>query len=376
MRYKLEKVFKYIGLNRKLYLFVFIELILVLPIIYTAINQRYAYSKELESLYENINTNTIYYEVLNKNEGFQDDILDLYKLEEIDESIKDNFILYYGYVGSISLYDGKEIISLPFLTVSDKFLEELVGSQEKYTYAGSEASKVLKEGKIIDDFSLKNSQGQVSGYKELKNSRKRIINSYFSTMNPYLNDTLILPLMEVEEMYFNKDILYYPILKAGFKTRDSYKYVDGLNEELNRIFPGKDFKNKNIIGQFLKGSDDLTKSLRALEMAAIFSLFVIFLGLNGIILIFLNRRKVAYNISAIYGASKLDLIGEIGLELFIIILFSSISSLIVSIVINSRIDVIYFTGGSNWVLILASVVLPLIIVLANISICIGGINHD
>lgn len=155
MRYKLEKVFKYIGLNRKLYLFVFIELILVLPIIYTAINKRYAYSKELESLYENINTNTIYYEVLNKNEGFQDDILDLYKLEEIDESIKDNFILYYGYVGSISLYDGKEIISLPFLTVSDKFLEELVGSQEKYTYAGSEASKVLKEGKIIDDFHLR-----------------------------------------------------------------------------------------------------------------------------------------------------------------------------------------------------------------------------
>lgn len=343
MSYVLEKVLKGLRTNSKVYLILFIELVLCFSLSFLAINQ-WLIRQERDRVIEAQTLNRIF--VDNKSQR----PINIDDLKIMESSLKDEETLIYAKNSPLTIINDQDISDINSYIVNDSFLDKYIPQQKsKNSLLTTHESfeKDLKDGRItiLDlDLTIKNKEimlnGKIINVQKIENIESHfLITSSQQLLDFPLTNALFIPagiVLEDNNYHQNNGVELIAVM-------DSNRPRQEVISELNQVTQNRyKFIDKQVLEQYKSGTDDLTEMIDVFGFCGIVSLFIICVGIIGLFYIFMDQRKKSMIVSRLFGASKLMIFLELFLELFVISMTASLISGLIVYIIQPHLSSVYF----------------------------------
>lgn len=372
--YILGKIIRRVKLNLKSYSFILLEVIIGMTIlnlfitITNSVTERYEYllASGLNKKYD-ISITGLY----NNNELLKD--LDYTTwLRESPTPYEDEDLIPFSYNDyktlaekyndtiDVMLYLRKKILIQAadgsikgggnLIFVSDSFFEKL--EHDKNCIIGSEFMDMLTKDNIYNKRDLivyyDESDSQVKSYmgeyiktvnvSEVDNSKlNSLINSWLGE-DVALGDMCILPVEYYYDFFHPVDIPNYFNISISLKDSNSdiATIESSIMEIINYLYKTHDrygYEIDSVLNMFLEKTNGIMKISKAVNVAAIISSIIVILGLTGILLLIVERRKKEFAVCISVGATKPIILMETIFEACTITVGGGIIGTILSLII-------------------------------------------
>lgn len=362
MKYTLFVALKGIKQNRWSYLVLFLELVLCFSLIFIGLNKvesenkRFALINEVES--KGFLTN--YYEVRQN--------LTQEQISNFETHIMNDSDCSFSIINQINFSDGDKIRSVPLLIANQSFIAEYVSSesQEADIFIGKDNySKFKTDGDMSPtDGSLSVREGNwyLNNRKLTVKTFDKLQNSILPTNIDYLrdihlNDAIILNGSKIflgGDQNLEASNIFLKIKGDINTVREKLNHLNGL------FFPYSPLKINSLTTRFEKGAQDIMEFISVFSWASQVAFLIVFIGILGVLLILLEKRRKKLSLAIILGASKIRVLLEIFLELFMLTASASFISLVISCILQPYISSVYYLIEISYKTILSSIVLPLL----------------
>lgn len=343
MSFVLEKILKGIRKDFKVYLVLFIELVLCFSLTFLAINQWFI-RQERDNVIETQTLNRIFID--NKSHR----TLNSKDLLVIESSLKDDETLIYMQKKPISILKDNSIRDLNTYIVNEGFIDQFLQQRtRKHTILSTHKSLVedLKQNKIsMLDFDLSfNNHRLMLNKKEIEiqtiaNIKPDfVITSSQQLLDFPLNNALFIPAETYLEDLNPQLDNGIEMIAIDYSNRPRQEVISELNQVTHNKYKLGD---KQVLEQYKSGTDDLTEMIEVFGFCGIVSLLIVCVGIIGLFYIFMNQRKKSIRVSRLFGASKAMIFLEIFLEVFLIIMTASLLSGLIVYIIQPYLSSVYF----------------------------------
>ena len=341
MIYLFERAEKRIKRNIKKYFPIIIQVIIGVCMLSISINIILSFNKQFNDLEELFS-----FKYLTISTKITNNVNDNINSEYL-EYIKNNFYPISFYKQYSYVEDYKENFSILF--ANEAFYYELTGSNEfnKSVLIGKYANKILNENykfkdknikKYFDDKKNTLFNIRISDFIILDNINcnfKNLLSDIKYTSNGVefdsLDNYIIFPYSTIQDL---KDLNCRDYITLPFNDKNKNDIVakaQNIQSYLNNKYTNTSYEVRNYIGEaqsILSRNIELSK---VINFVLSFIFLIITFSLIGLLLIFMNKRKKEIAISFLCGASYNQLRLEIFLEIFFIVIVSTLIGNLLSI---------------------------------------------
>ena len=376
MIYSFQVAFKYLYQHKWIYFLLFLELCLCFTLIFLRINMNQSETNRYEMLREQVAD----LQVTNLHEQYKpltDEQYHFATRNLADESQ----ILYYDQNALMTEVNG-EFLTSDLLVVSDSFIEKyLTEITESDVYVGEQLVQAVNQKGELEFFD--------TDYRlDANNFSMGQDLMAFQMIPSQVSNHLVLTPQEFLDIDLNLSIV---VRRSAIQSQLGSRHspmnaflafigpIDGLLEFLNRFeekYPDRPLNLIQPIELFERGVFDVMGPLDVISWSSIVAFFIIFTGIMGILLIFLEKRRAKIQISLLFGASYSRIFTEILIEILLLTLSASLLSFglasILGASLSSTYYVIRFSPFSLW----AAVCLPLLLSLIPVTLIILSIRKQ
>ncbi len=338
MGYLIGRAFGRLGWNKKIYIFILLELVMGLTIIACQINVSTAIEARLaeyERQFEKAGISINYY--LAEGDTFSGGpAITGEDYEFLEKEYGDEVTLAYVSYGSLFNYDMKTIT---VLGMSDLAFERMFGVEGKEAYIGSVAKSYVQKGVVgmdeelyIDESGIQ-TNGMCYPFREFDSEQNKVGIIDFSSIAAYDKSAeacIVVPL-SLQEVFEEKEIVKNCTLEISGNGNTGAKRLREIGEEIIALLSERHanytYEQVNKIKDYEENSVSLSDTLTLFSWILGFSLFLVSVGIMGVMFIILDKRKKDTLISYWVGAEKRKLVAELFLELCFLCLLGGVVSL-------------------------------------------------
>lgn len=372
MLYLVNRALRRLKWNIKIYVFIVLELVIGFTIIANQMNVTYAVEERLEAFKTQYTESGISVNAYSK---------DLFGKRELPVTKKDyDYIVQeYGQILNVSYisYGSVYTSNMETITVcgmSETALQKMFQTEADTAYIGAEAKRLLGAADIVlgesavticgDEIEANGTEYLLLDIPNEKNKENLLSFSAMASADIPLSKCIIIPL-SLQEILEEYDVLYNCSLELiGKEGTDSGQLQEAGNEIVKYLLQQHEdntYETENKIAEYEKGSNDLSETVRLLSWVAKFSLFLVVVGMVGVLFILLEKRKKDFIISFWVGAEKWKLVVELLLEMLFLCVTAGGISLMLSYFMaptlsNARYTVSMTPGAAGVVLLLSVVI--------------------
>lgn len=365
MRYTFFVAFKGIKQNLKIYFVLFIELILCFSLIYIGLNKNHSEQERL-SLLDQTEQNSMltnYAEIRQEMSSSQRSELEMNLFKSQD----------YIFATSSQVYiekDGKSF-SVPVIIANDAFITEYVEDNAEDTdiFIGKDISKEIttaEELKTTEKYIEKRENDwyfydtklveKISPHFKLNIMPTSIV--YFRDIQ--LDHSIIIKVDKLVNYPLNDIFVYNVILRLNGTPETIAQKIEKLNSILEEPLSIQGTPIKELT---VKGSQDLMEFISVFSWASQIAFLIVFVGVLGILLIFMEKRKKKFIMSVILGASTLRVLIEMFTEIFLVSAIANVFALIIVSVLQPSFSSVYYLIEFSPQTLVLALVLPLVLAL-------------
>lgn len=361
MLYLVDRAVRRLLWNMKIYVFILLELIVGFTMIACQINAAVAIRQRL-SEYENQYTKSgLSINAYTKDtNNFVNIGMPVTKedYDFISEKYKDCFDISYISYGSIY---GSNFETIPVVVMSEAAFQKMFGVSQNCPYVGADAKKILKNGTMkmgnasavfAEDGIYINGEAYLFGeFDDSQNNLKIISFTSIAEYDWFVSDCIVVPITMQTALEEDGILVNCTLELIGKEEANVQKVYEGCEEVITFLAEEHDnysYEGVNKIQEYEKRSTDLSNTLTLLSWVAKFSLILIVVGMIGVLLILLDRRKKDFMISFWVGADKWKLLLELLLEMFILCFAGGGISLVVSAVVAPALNNSQYTVSMSY----------------------------
>lgn len=338
MFYLIRRAFERLWWNKKIYIFVLLELVIGLTIIACQINVSRAIEARLteyERQFEKSGISIQYF--LAEGAAFAGGLaITVEDFEILTERYGDEVELSYVSYGSMYNFDMKTIT---ILGMSDLTFERMFGVEGKEPYIGSVAKSYVEKGVVgmDDELSMDTNEIKLKGtlypFCEFNSEQNKVGIIDFSSIAAYdklAENCIVIPL-SMQKILEEKEVIINCGLELCGKENTDGERIREIGEEiiafLSERHTNYTYEQANKIKDYEENSASLSDTLTLFSWILGFSLFLVSVGITGVLFILLDKRKKDTMISYWVGAEKWKLVLELFWELGFLCLLGGLISL-------------------------------------------------
>ncbi len=338
MFYLIRRAFGRLWWNRKIYIFILLELVIGLTIIACQKNVSEAIEARLVEYERQFEKSGISIQCfLSESDALSGGLAITWEdFEFLSKQYGDEVELSYVSYGSAYNLDMKTIT---ILGMSDLAFERMFGVEGKKPYIGSTAKTYVEKGIVgmDDELSIDVNGIQIKGtfypFQEFNREQNKVGIIDFSSIAMYdkLAETCIVVPLSMQEILEEKEVLWNCTLELSQAGNTEGTRIREIGEEmivlLSERHTNYTYEQVNKIKDYEENSADLSDSLMLLSWISGFSLFIVSVGIMGVLFILLDKRRKDMLISYWVGAEEWKLVVELFLELSFLCLLGGVVSL-------------------------------------------------
>lgn len=363
MFYLIRRAFGRFWWNKKTYIFILLELVIGLTIIACQINVSEAIEERLTEYEEQFEKSgiSIHY-FLSEGEVLTEGLaITREDYEFLSKQYGKEVDLSYVSYGSTYNFDMKTIT---ILGMSDLTFKRMFGVEGKEPYIGSTAKSYAEKGVVgmDDELSIDVNGIRIRGmfypFREFNNEQNKVGIIDFSSIAMYdkLAESCIVVPLCMQEILEEKEILRNCTLEICGTGDTGERRIREIGEEiivlLSERHTNYTYEQMNKIKDYEENSASLSDSLTLLAWMSGFSLFIVSVGITGVLFILLDKRRKDTLISYWVGAEKWKLVVELFLELCFLCLLGGAVSLAIAAAMVSTLQtsqyVVKMTFAAVW----------------------------
>lgn len=374
MCYLMKRALGRLWWNKKVYIFILLELVIGLTIITCQMNVSEAIEerlKEHERQFEKSGI-SIHYFLSEGNalsgglaitkEDFE------FLMKQYGEEVQLSYVSY----GSVFNFDMKTIT---ILGMSNWAFERMFGVEGKEVYIGSVAKSYVEKGVVgmDEEFSIDVNGIQINGmsypFREFDREQNKVGIIDFSSIAAYdktAEKCIVVPL-SVQGILEEKGIVKNCTLELCGKGNTGAQRIREIGEEIIALLTewhgNYTYEQVNKIKDYEENSASLSDTLTLFSWILGFSLFLVSVGIMGVVFILLDKRKKDIMISFWVGAEKWKLFAELLLELCFLCLLGGVLSLGIAAIMVPALQtsqyVVKMTFGAVWKVVGISLLIAL-----------------
>lgn len=359
MLYSFEKILKGLKENYKIYLFIFLELVLCFSLTFLGINQMIGHQKR-KSLMWDQTYNRLFIENRSPKTLSSKD------LQKIEATIQDSEQVIYLQYHPINILLDDTFITLPTYLVNESFIELYLNKESpgKTVYSTNDTFISLLEGDSIhfvdsnliqvdQDLYLENDKVSIDKVESLKEDR--LVSSYNSQLDFDLTEALFWPIDHFGKSLNLEQKMNLELLSVESLNRSRQEIIADMNRvtayEYNLV-------DGQVFETYQSGVVALSEMVTVFAFCGIVSLIILLVGIVSLLFIFMSKRKKDMVISRLFGASYWQIYGEFFCEIFLVIMPASLLSGLLVLFLQPSLSSIYFQIEMTSASIGAMVILP------------------
>lgn len=354
MHYSMYRAIQKIWIHKNTYIFISLELILSLTIVLCGFLSSTASQRRLNSYKKQNETRSISIQYGSPHYVNRVAISTQDYKELAEEYGKESEILFFLY-SFVSFYDpATDVVENAFLvSMNDTAFKELIGLERDFNtvYIGFEIAQKTNSNnlKYLDNqFSIENGKVKLgeerfNTIKTLNHYTDKIIISLTQRTDLDVNKMVILPEEKMKTLENNTESAPIAIMSILVSDSNSYSIAEQIVTKLNTIHTEFEYSISDQFYELKRSIEDLTINLSFFTWIAYFSLIVTTIGLIGVFLILLEKRKREIAIMLMMGATLPKVYFELFSEIFLINLFSGIIGVAISSGIAPYLSTAVFT---------------------------------
>lgn len=387
MEYSLECIFKHLRLHKKIYMAFIIEILIGVVLFTSCINIYFSWTDQLKQLkQQRIGKEvTVSYSSLDfSGEAVSINPITFDDYQNLSNKYKDNLELSYGsqnYV-TVAIKQTQEMFEFTNFFMEGTMYESLFGSKMEpgIIYAGTSAQqninrlseKIKSQEKIISfqDYFIINGDGTITlkgagtfQVKPIENEKNTKIIHHPSDIatedeNFKVKDSIILPLNNI--VHIENQLNGWKILKVKYKDSESeINQIPSLLADLAK-WHGTDYiytvPDEYMTMESTIGDADVL--VLRYFYASICILFIVIVGMIGVMILLLHKRKKEIAIKIAYGSTWNRIFLELFFELWIVFEIGGAAGLVISNVILP-----FLNGAVSGKIIFHMISIPLILII-------------
>ncbi|MBF0780957.1 MULTISPECIES: hypothetical protein [unclassified Granulicatella] len=301
------------------------------------------------------------------------------QVHELENFTGQDNTLSYANIRPLIIQKGNDYISFYFIVANTPFLNHYVHTEEstKTVFISEALNKVVQtnqELSVIDASITFQNQNILLGNHALK---KELFtpNHVFQTLvtsTTYLTDVdLTYSMILTNEAYQTLKDTFFVSFTQTFCSVNNQVDIQQFMTDVSRHSELPKLEAVAVVPEFKKGTESLMEFLNVFSWASYIALSIVVTGVVGVLLIFLEKRKKRQMISLIFGATPLQLILELGIELFMLTGLSSVLAALCCWWIQPYISTAYYLIQFSKEGIVVAIVLPIAISLLALMLCSG-----
>lgn len=376
MRYLIYRAFQKLWINKKIYFFIALELAIGITVVLCGISSAYSAKSRLELYKQQIGEQGIVIEYSPSGEFASTGLpITVKDYENIKEEYSELDISYLLYTHSIyQTQKSLEVRDVTFISMDANSFFSCFGfePQDDAIYLGMQvADDFEKEGLGFFEnwFSWDESEVMVgdSGIADIVKLSSLNKSVFVALMVDLKTESMIIlpeKYMNVLELSLEGNLI--PCLRivptSGGGGQDAvYEVVQALRDK----HPAYTYRISKQYLELQKSIADLTQEIRIFSWIAWFVLIITMVGIIGILLIYMEKRKREFAIILALGGTHATIFKEIFLEVFSLCFLSGCIGLIATVMAIPYLSTGVFTAHFHWISVAA--MLGIVLAITTIS---------
>ncbi|MCM1224710.1 MAG: ABC transporter permease [Lachnospiraceae bacterium] len=360
MKYLIYRAFQKLWINKKIYFAIALELAIGITVVLCGISSAYSAKDRLKLYKQQIGEQGIVIEY-SGNSGFAGTELPISveDYETIKEEHSELDISYLLFTRSIyQTRKSFDVKGVTFVSMDTESFFNCFGfaPQENAIYLGTQAADDLeKEGLSFfekwlswDESNVMVGDLDIEDIVRLDTANKSIFVTRLVDLK--VESMIILPEKCMDLLELNVEEQLTPCLRIVTDSNGGVQ--DAVSEIVQTLQGGHPAYSYRISEQYLelqKSITDLTQEIRLFSWIAWFVLIITMVGIIGILLIYMEKRKREFAVILALGGTHATVFKEIFLEVFLLCFISGCIALMTAIIIVPYLSTSVFTAYFHWI---------------------------
>lgn len=356
MFFSLERAIRRILINKKIYAFIILEIIVGMSFVIAGFFSVNSADKRLGEYTELFNSESISIDIKPISDAARPGKSIPISKNEYDY-IAINYdvgVSFFSYVLTNVIEHG-EFHSLRFLCVTDDIFQQLFGFDRdaEKAYVSEKLEDIVSSSTVlplVDWLTIESGELVLNGktienYSFIDMTGRTIINQMIVDSDIALDDVIILPM----SYHTLLERVEGAIASSSLKLNGNEHDVEEIIKYLNEAHAGEwTFGVSFQYYEMSQSMEELQININIFSWVAWFSLLITAVGIIGIMFIFISRRKREFAVSISVGATPVTLIAELFIEVFTVCVVGGIFAYMVAILSTPWLSTALFTVQGNW----------------------------
>lgn len=385
MKYLFYRVFQKLKINKKIYSVIAIELAIGITVVLCGISSAYSAKSRLEQYKQQIGEQGVAIEYSERNEFASTELpITVEDYEIIKKEYNELDISYLLYTHSIyQTQESFNVKNVTFISMDDNSFFRFFGftPQDETIYLGAQVADDLQnEGSTFfenwiswNGSYIEIGNVNIADVMRLNSLEKSIFVELLVDLE--VETMIILPEKYMDILEINVEEQLTPCLRFVSVTDESES--DAMPDIIQTLQDRHPDYSYHVSEQYLelqKSISDLTQEIRLFVWMAWFVLIITTVGIVGILLIYMEKRKREFAIILALGGTHGTIFKEIFLEIFVLCFISGFISLIAAIMIIPHLSTSVFTAYFHWISVVVMLAIVLLITIISCICMIFGIR--
>lgn len=376
MKYLIYRAFQKLWINKKIYLVIAIELAIGITVVLCGISSTYSAKSRLELYKQQIGEQGVVIEYSESRDFANTELpVTVEDYEIIKEDYGELDISYLLFTHSIyQTRRSLDVKSVTFVSMNANSFFSCFGfaPQDDAIYLGTQVADDLeKEGLFFfekwlswDESNVIIGDSNIVDFVRLNPLNKSIFVALLVDLR--IESMIILPEKYMNVLERNVEDQLTPCLRiVPVSNGENPEAVSDIVQMLQDRHPAYTYRISEQYLELQKSITDLTQEIRIFSWIAWFVLIITMVGIVGILLIYMEKRKREFAIVLALGGTHATIFKEIFLEVFSLCFISGCIGLIATIIIIPYLSTGVFTAYFHWISVV--VMLGIVLVIATIS---------
>ncbi len=375
MLYLFSRAFQKLWINRKTYFFIILELGIAISVVLCGICSKYSAKSKLVLCKQQIGMDGAAIEYYENGIASKTDapisVEDYIELRETYEESEISYLLFAG-----SIYQTQETMSVGNVTFISMDIDSFVryfgfAPQDDTIYLGSLLASVAanEELKFFEEWFLwgksdvRIRDGNILEVARLESPTDTIMVG--TSWDLDVRSAIILPEKFMKVLQESTDHPHSCLRVIPNVNSGGVDEVYDILETLQNIHPNCIYRVADQYAELQKSITDLTEGIRLFSWIAGFVLIISMVGIVGILLIHMEKRKRELAIIFALGGNHLTIFTEIFIEIFLLCFIGGVLGLTATVIAIPKLSTSVFTAHFQWSCI--AVMIGIVLVVSIIS---------
>lgn len=385
MKYSLYRAFQKLWINKKINAAIAIELIIGITVVLCGVSSSFSAKSRLELYTKQIGEQgaVIEYSGIENSENNELPIA-IEDYESIKEEYGELEISYLIYTQSIyQMQKSSNVKDVTLICMDTNTFTHFFGyaPSDSTVYLGTQVLDDCSSDKLHffeewiswDEANVRIGDMDISNIEKLSTSDNSIFVSLLIDLD--VDSMIILPeeCMTIHEV--NAGEQWIPCLRIiPSSNEDISRNILEITQTLQDSHQGYSYRVSEQYLELQKSIDDLTQDIRLFAWIAWFVLIITMVGIVGVWLIYLEKRKREFAIILALGGTHKTIFREVFLEIFALCLISGLISIVGTILLIPHLSTSVFTAHFHWLSVVVMFGIVLIVTMITCTCMVWGIR--